>query len=386
MLGNLEPRARRLYLFLLAGFAVFGIVFTIIGASIPNIIRSFGWSYSVTGLVLAGSAIGYFVSTFVCGFLVQRVQPKHVVVSGLALGAISLALFARSPSPILNFALTFLLGLCQGTIEVVTNLEVIHMEPKGQSRLMNLMHAAFSIGAIVGPAMVGVMIGLGVGGAVVFSITGGLVAAMGIAFASIAFPRASDGAVKGGHSGAQLLRQPLLLLLTLMLLVYVGAELGVSSWVAEYFVKVLSAPIAVAAFTVSLFWAGLFVGRLGVSFAYRGTRQELILLGLSAFSAAALGVFLLLHSMVAAGIFVFLTGLGYSAIYPLVMALVGKHFKSGVAVGTASTGGGIGSFTFPFVIAVLFEVVGLRGGFGIYIIINILLVGISLAIIRRIRS
>lgn len=97
-------------------------------------------------------------------------------------------------------------------------------------------------------------------------------------------------------------------------------------------------------------------------------------------------MFLLLHSMVAAGIFVFLTGLGYSAIYPLVMALVGKHFKSGVAVGTASTGGGIGSFTFPFVIAVLFEVVGLRGGFGIYIIINILLVGISLAIIRRIRS
>ena len=381
MMHSLNRETRRLYVLFLAGFAVFGILFTIIGAALPQIIRTFHWSYALTGVVLAASAIGYFLSTFFCGFLVQRLPPRRVLVSGLLLIAVCMLFFMRWSSPWLNFVLNLMVGLGQGTIEVVTNLEVIHMERKGQSRLMNLLHAAFSVGAIVGPAAVGILMGAGLRGTIVFLAAAGPLVLMALLFGTTRFPRITQEDEHGQKQGLRLLRNPILLLLTLFLLLYVGAELGVSTWVSEYFVKVLSTTASTGAYSVSLFWMGIFVGRLGVSVLYRGTRQEYLVLGLSVLSAAALGFVLLVSSMAAVAVGVFLTGLGLSALYPLAMNLVGRYFKSGVAVGTAATGGGLGSFTFPFMMAVVSESIGLRGGFWFYFGLTILLVVLSLVIL-----
>ncbi len=384
MLGALDAPRRRLYLALLAGFAVFGIVLTVVGASLPSIIAGFRWSYAVTGLVLAAGSVGYFVSTFLSGLLVHKVPPKLIMVGGLAIGGVCLALFARSPSPIVNLILYFVVGVSQGGIEVVTNLEVIRMEPKGQSRLMNLMHAAFSVGAVLGPALVGILTSLRAGAAV-FPVSGIVMAAMALVFLPIAFPR-EHGEEAKGRAGARVLSQPLLLLLILTLLIYVGAEIGVSNWASEYFVKVLGGSLALGAYSVSFFWLGLLAGRVGVSFGYKGTRQQVLLVILSAASAAALLAFVLAGSIPFALAFLVLVGAGYSAIYPLIMALVGKLFKSSVAVGATSTGGGIGSFTFPFIVAALFQVMGLRSGFGIYVGLSAVMAALALVISRMIEK
>jgi fucose permease len=382
---SLNRETRRLYVLFLAGFVIFGVLFTIIGAALPQIIRTFHWSYTLTGVVLAANAIGYFLSTFLCGFLVQRFSPRTVLVSGLLLIALCMLFFMRWRSPWLNLALNLMIGLGQGTIEVVTNLEVIHMERKGQSRLMNLMHAAFSVGAIVGPAAVGILMSLGVRGTVVFLAAAGPIALMALLFGTARFPQLVQEDEHGKRQGLRLLRSPILLLLTLFLLLYVGAELGVSTWVSEYFVKVLATTTSTGAFSVSLFWMGLFTGRLGVSLLYRGTRQEYLVLGLSLLAAVALGFVLLVSSTAAVAVGVFLAGLGLSALYPLVMAIVGRYFKSGFAVGTVATGGGLGSFTFPFLMAVVSESIGLRGGFWFYLGLTLVLVVLSLAIVAMVK-
>jgi fucose permease len=385
MMQSLNRETRRLYVLFLAGFVIFGILFTIIGAALPQIIRTFHWSYTLTGVVLAASAIGYFLSTFLCGFLVQRFSPRTVLVTGLLLIAVCMLFFMRWRSPWLNLVLNLMIGLGQGTIEVVTNLEVIHMERKGQSRLMNLMHAAFSVGAIVGPAAVGILMSLGIRGTVVFLAAAGPIALMALLFGTARFPRLAQEDEHGQRHGLRLLRSPVLLLLTLFLLLYVGAELGVSTWVSEYFVKVLATTTSTGAFSVSLFWLGIFAGRLGVSVLYRGTRQEYLVLGLSLLSAVALGFVLVVSSTAAVAVGVFLTGLGLSALYPLVMTIVGRYFKSGFAVGTVATGGGLGSFTFPFLMAVVAESIGLRGGFWFYLGLTLVLVVLSLAIVSMVK-
>jgi fucose permease len=382
---SLNRETRRLYVLFLAGFVIFGILFTIIGAALPQIIRTFHWSYTLTGVVLAASAIGYFLSTFLCGFLVQRFSPRTVLVTGLLLIAVCMLFFMRWRSPWLNLALNLMIGLGQGTIEVVTNLEVIHMERKGQSRLMNLMHAAFSVGAIVGPAAVGILMSVGLRGTVVFLAAAGPIALMALLFGTARFPRLAQEDEHGQRQGLRLLRSPILLLLTLFLLLYIGAELGVSTWVSEYFVKVLSTTASTGAYSVSLFWMGLFAGRLGVSVLYRGTRQEYLLLGLSLLAAVSLGFVLLAGSTAAVAVGVFLTGLGLSALYPLVMTMVGRYFKSGVAVGTVAAGGGLGSFTFPFLMAVVSESIGLRGGFWFYLGLTLVLVVLSLAVLAMVK-
>ncbi|HVO38453.1 MAG TPA: MFS transporter [Spirochaetia bacterium] len=385
MISTLDRSTRRLYVLFLLGFATFGVIFTIIGAALPQIIRTFQWSYTLTGAVLAMSAVGYFVSTFVCGILTQRLPPKWILSTGLFLGAVAMSLFVRWPSPWLNLVLNFCIGLCQGAVEVVTNLEVIHMEKRGQSRLMNLMHSAFCVGGIVGPAAVGYFLGTGAGGRVAFAAAAGLLALMALLFGTFRFPAIRQAEARRDSHGARVMLQPLVILVTLLLLLYVGAELGVSTWISEYFVRVHGTAASMGAFAVSIFWIGLLAGRLTLSVAYQGSRQEYIVLGLALLSAAALGVILLVTSTSAVAFGVFLTGLGFSGIYPLLLVVVGRYHRSGMAVGTVTTGGGVGSFTFPFLMAVLAQRLGMRGGFWFYLGLSCVIAMLSVVLIAAVR-
>jgi fucose permease len=385
MFRSLDLGTRRLYFLLLTCFALFGLIFTVAGAALPQIIRTFGWSYTVTGLVLAASSVGYFLSSFLSGILAQRIPPRLIMVMGLVLGALSMSLFVRWPSPWLNILLNFGIGLCQGAMEVVTDLEVIHMEQKGQSRLMNLIHASFCVGAIVGPSAVGYILNARIPLVSVFIASAVLSAVLAVFFAFTRFPRVRHEPKQAAHAGVQVIRQPLILLMTAALLIYVGTEIGVSSWSSEYVVKVLGVSASTAAFAVALFWLGLLAGRLGISFGYRGKRQELLMLALSLISACALVAVLLVRSAAAVAVAVFVAGLGCSGFYPLGMSLLGKHFKSGVAVGTAATGGAAGSIAFPFLMALISQSIGIRRGFWFYLGTNVVLVVLAAFLVRLVR-
>ena len=386
MFSTLDASTRRLYFLLVAGFMLFGVVFTVAGAALPHIIRTFGWSYVVSGLVLAASSAGYLLSCFVNGFLIQRFPAKRILVIGLVIGAVSMSLFMRWPSPWLNLSLNFGIGLCQGAMEVVTNLEVIHMERKGQSRLMNLIHAFFCVGAIVGPAAVGYILRRDIPLVAIFIASAVLFAVFALFSALKRFPRVLPEKEVEAGSDRRLLRNPFLLLMTLALLVYVGTEIGISSWSAEYVVKVLDVAASTAAFAVSLYWLGLLAGRLAISFGYKGSRQELLMLGLSALSAVAVVAVLLVRSVPGVAVAIFAAGLGSSGFYPLGMSVLGRHIKSGVAVGTAATGGAAGSIAFPFLMALLSQGVGIRNGFWFYLGLNLILVVLSIVLVGAVRK
>jgi fucose permease len=384
MLASLDSRSRRLYLLLLSDFAVYGILLTEFGAALPRILSAYGWSYTLAGVVLAAGPAGFFAATFGCGLLLQRFRPKPLFLFGLGLGAVSISLFARFPSPVLNLILNLGVGISQGFIEVVTELEVIRMETGGRSRLMALLHAGFCVGAIAGPAAVGALAERG--WQIVFPASGGLLCLFILLSLPVRFPAPARDRAREGRDALRSATRPLVLLLSLLVLVYVGAELGMSSWTSEYFVKVLSSSASLGAYSLSLLWVGLMGGRILLSFGYRGTRQELVLLLLGVLCALGLAGLLLVRSTAVGMLLVFVTGLGFSGVYPLTMSLVGKHYPNGMAVGMVTMGAGIGSLVFPFLMAVIAERVGLRGGFLFFIGLDavfLVLAAVAARIIRR---
>jgi fucose permease len=383
MFRGLEKNTRRLYVVLLFNFMLFGISLSIISASVPQIIRTYNWSYTLTGLILAAGSIGYFLSTFLCGFLVHHFAPKKVLLAGLVIEALGLFFFARWAFYLANLILIFLIGFGQGAMEVISNYEVIKIEKPGESRLMSLMHAFFCLGAIIGPLGVGSLIQSGLSWNLIFRIVGFLVVCMGISVLIVPFIRQVDIANGEENEGVRVLAQPLLLLFFFILLLYVGSEFGVSNWISEYFVKVLQSSVATGAFMVSILWIGIFAGRFFISAIRWGLGQELILLFLTSSCTIFLLFAILNKNAVSVAVFTFFTGLGYSGIYPVVMAMVGKNYKNGVAVGFASTGGGIGSFSFPFVTAIIADAIGLRRGFIFFVFLNALMIGLSLVVAKK---
>jgi len=93
-----------------------------------------------------------------------------------------------------------------------------------------------------------------------------------------------------------------------------------------------------------------------------------------------------------AGVMFFATGLGFSAIYPIVMAIAGEAFpdQQGMAIGVVSTGGGLGACVFPFLMSALSNHWGIRAGFWFYLALTAIMwftcVAVFLTLKRRPRS
>ncbi len=388
----IEPRFRGLFVAVFALFALFGTSMTIIGATLPMILADFRWNYLTGGIVLGAGAVAYFVSTFVAGHLVKHWGPKPTILLALALIVAGLAFFAATPDPAANTLLSALIGLGQGGVEVGLNSTVLRMDERSTGRPMNVLHGAFAVGAIVGPVAVSLLTLSGLGWVVVYrgmAVIFALMAAL-IVFANL--PSAPPQAAGREEAPARLSANPAYWLSFFALFLYLGVELGVSNWVAEYFVVVFAYPRDASAMLVSLFWLGLLVGRFGVPLLDRGARPEVALVALSALATASIALLILLGYMTTDPIAIdvgrgllFLAGLGCSVYYPTVMTLVGECFPraQSQAVGFAATGGGVGSFVFPFVMSSIALDFGIRAGFAAYGVfaVGMTLVSLWLAVI-----
>ncbi|MGY8824042.1 MAG: MFS transporter [Candidatus Latescibacterota bacterium] len=355
---------------LFANFAFFGASAIIVGSALPEIVRDFSWSYADMGAVLAGGSVGYFSSTFLCSLLLRRWGPRLVISGGLVLQALGLAAFGYTPSFWLNLVAMFSLGLGEGGTEVVTNYCLVRIEENGRSNLMNFMHAAFTAGAIVGPLVMGQLIERDLPWQYAFQGLATISLATACIFYFQPFKNlfSETGDKRTHHALGDLMRQPLLLLLTLVILLYVGVEIGVSNWIAEYFVQVVGTSAATGAYMVSFFWVGLLVGRLLVAALYRGERQALFLLGLCLVSTLALALALLDTGIAWRAVCFFACGMGFSAIYPVIVVLAGRYYsdEQELAIGIISTGGGLGAFVFPFAMAALSDQWGVERAFWFY--------------------
>lgn len=371
----IEPRFRVLFLALFAVFILFGTSITIIGATLPKILADFHWNYFVAGVVIGAGAVAYFVSSFAAGYLTKYWGPKPTIVLGLLFEVVGLAFFAATPDPLANTLLSALIGLGQGCIEVGVNSSTLRIDPHNTGRPMNLMHGAFAVGAILGPLAVGILMRGGLNWIFVYRGMALIFVLLIVLMWFITLPNITHQAAEGDEAPGRLSANPAYWLSFVALFFYVGVELGVSNWVAEYFVAAFAYSAAAGALLVSLFWAGLLAGRFGVPLLYRGSRQDAVLVGFAILATASIALLALLGHVAATpftiGIaqgFVFFAGLGCSIYYPVVITLLGKcfpHAQSQV-IGFAATGGGIGAFLFPFVMSAIAQNWGIRAGFATY--------------------
>lgn len=391
----IERHHRALFLLLFAVFIIFGMSMTIIGATLPVILTDFQWNYLIAGFVLGAGAIAYFVATFVGGYLVQHWGAKPTLLLGLVLDVVGLSFFATTPEPLTNILLSALIGIGQGAIEITINWSTLRIDEKNSGRPMNLMHGAFAIGAILGPMAVGALIHSGLGWTIVFRGMAAIFVLLAIIMVFTPLPFAAHAAEKQSASAERLSKHPAYWLSFFALLVYVGVELGISNWVAEYFVAVFSYSPAASAFLVSLFWAGLLAGRFGVPLFYAGPRQDAVLIGFSALAAVAVILLTVLGyvgrqplTIEIGRALVFFAGLGCSIYYPAVITLLGKCFPhaQSQAIGFAATGGGIGAFAFPFLMSALSQTWGIRAGFATYgvfaIVMTLCAIGLAISVVK----
>lgn len=341
-----------------------------IGLLIPTLIRSvklaFGQTDAGIGVVYFGFALAYALGSFGGGPLTERLGRRRVLGGAVLLAGLGVVGLGVAPSWVVFLGAALVAGTGAGCIDGGVNGIVLDVYRESRGRAMNLLHVSFSVGALAAPLVIGALVERGVPWQAVTVATGIVVASLGVAYAvvrmpsgrrSAAAPGTGNAAEHGRHAGRSLLAGPLLLL-GIAIAAYVAAEMGVSNWIVRFLEP---APLTTATLALSLFWAGLTVGRL-VSSAIADRFDHLQFTVVSALGiAVAITAAVLAPSLpVAIGAF-FVAGAASGPVFPMIVAIGGDRFPDrSAAVGGSLTGMAIlGSVIYPPAMGFMSVTVGL---------------------------
>jgi MFS transporter, FHS family, glucose/mannose:H+ symporter len=344
------------------GMLVFGIVLTTLGSILPSLIERFGMDKSSAGSLFFLMSMGILAGSVVFGPIADRYGYKVLLLGGLALILAGLEIIAVAPSlAVLRLGIAFT-GFGGGIVNGCTNAVVADVSEDRKTAGLSILGIFFGIGAVGMPFTLGMFIDtFGYGN--VLAGVGALVAMPLVFTAAIRFPGAKHAQGLPLSQGAGLIRQPLLLLLGLMLFLQSGMEITLGGWTATYFNEVLGLEGSQALLYLSLFWFGMMLARLVLGTVLRDvapTRILIVFIGL-----AFAGVLLLLLSgtrgPAAAG--VFLAGAGLAAGFPVILGFVGDRYAalSGTAFSIVLVMALTGGSVLPYATGAMAESWGLRG-------------------------
>ncbi len=367
-------------------FFLLGWTGLIVASLIRSIERDFDQTDAGIGLLYLVNAAVYGAGVLGGTLVTRRFGRRRVLAGGVGLTAGGLAILATAPTWPVFLLGVVPFGIGSGTIDGAGNGLILDLFPGARGRALNLLHFCFSAGALACPAVLGQAVAGGVPWRVLVAATALVAAPIAVLFTRAAMPDGRRATVAPGirpndRPAGRLLLDRGMLVLGIAIACYVAAEVGVSSWLVRFLAAV---PLEVATAALTLYWAGLTVGRLGS--ARIGDRFDH-----TAFAALASGVtgILILLAVVAPATWLSIAcfgaaGVASGPIFPLIVAIGGdRHPDRSADIGGYLAGAAVvGGITYPPVMGFLSVTVGLPAAM-VGTAALAMLAGVALTRVRR---
>jgi len=333
---------------------VLGMMINIFNTVADRIALSLGRAASDAGLFISIYALGSLVSLVLSSSLADHVGKRRVIIGATSVMAAGFLITYVSYS-FLPVALgLFLFGVGFGPAEGMGSAVLSDENPEAASKWVNIAHSGFGLGAILGP-MLAMAIVQSAGDHHQAFLVCAIAAVVFLAF--IAATARHEPIRKGAKSQSalsmfQVLKDPGMVVLALMMFFYLGYESVAGAYVKQLFLK-SGETETISALMISLFWGSMIVARLiGATL----TGKEII--SLRTFAAIAVAGILI---MIAASstwlriLGVALYGFGCGPTWPMLTVLATRRFpeRSGSAIGMMMISTMAGLTVFPSLIGTL---------------------------------
>ncbi|MFZ5827107.1 MAG: MFS transporter [Bacillota bacterium] len=317
-------------------FLALGMVTAALGPALPDLAARTGSSLAAVGSLFTAIFLGALLSLSAAGAITDRFGQAPVLLAGALLTGLSTVAFTLTTSLPAMLALAMLTGVGHGAVDIAATILIARLFAERTVSALNLLNVFFGAGAIAGPAAASLTMRLwGTG-------LSGLWLGAGLMFlTALLVPllprRAGAPATVSAASGARaVLRSPLAWSFGLLLLLYVGAEQGVSGWATAYMSQTTTLDQAQAALITSAFWLALTAGRLlAAALGYRLSPDRLLRLFLAGAAAGAVALPLSTGSTLFSVAAILLLGLSFGPIFPTAVGIVTLRFPQ--APGTAGS-------------------------------------------------
>ena len=366
---------------LLAGYGAFGGYWGAWVILVAELDRDHGLSYGATGLLLALLSV---VAVLVMAFGTPRLTrfPLGALVAAslmtLGVGAIAMALL---PTGVLWVAFV-LVGVGNALIDVFLNVEAQRVEMATGQPVLQWLHASYAAGGVVGALIGGIVVTAGVDYRTGIALTG-------FVLFLTAFWNARRGSIVRGSSEEEtptfslsaFRRHPALWVPALVVLFAFLVEGSMDTWSGHYLrdelgASALTAAVAFAAFSASLFLGRLFAG--GVLFG-KGRRTTILISGTGAAIGGVIAA-LTQNVGVAAAAFL-LMGFAISSAAPAAFGLVDGAAPGDQANGIAAvtTVGYSGFVWSPPIFGWIAQTVDLRAAMAVIVLSTLGIIGAGFA-------
>ncbi len=347
-------------------FMLVGLSSGVIGVLLPSLSSYYRVDNTTVGLLFLVSSLGYFISAFTSGILVERLGIRGFLLVGAGtflLGALS---FALEPPFALVLITRLLFGLGIGIVETGLNIYVSAL-PRSAS-LLNFLHAFYGVGALIGPIATSALLVLNLGwnSTYYFLTLLGLPMFLGfwLLFKSASSYKPGESKSEGNSNTlSDTLKLGVVWVASLFLLFYVGVEVSLGNWTYSFLLDNRHLNALLSGWIVSGFWFGLTMGR----FVLQALAERFKMSNTTLVYTCMVGIILALALIwfVPLGIVTIvgfaLIGLGLGPIYPLTVALTPKLVPARIApsaIGFVVSVSIIGFAIFPWIAGILFQRAG----------------------------
>lgn len=365
----------------------FGIVLTTLGAVLPGVIERFGIDKAQAGSLFLLMTFGILAGSLIFGPMVDRYGFKGMLLLAIALIAIGLEGIAFASSlGLLRMAIIFI-GFGGGIVNGATNALVADISTEMKGANLNLLGVFFGIGAVGVPFVLATMGGQFSHSTLIAGV-GALVAIPFLLTALTPFPAPKQPQGFPIVAAGRLTRDPLLLLMGLMLFLESGMEITVGGWTSTFVKEELAVTPNTALIILSLYWLGMMLARLVLGTMLRNAPPVRVLYTCISIGFAGAMLLLLTSNVPAAAVGVVMLGVGFAATFPIILGFVGERYAelSGTAFSLAIAMALFGGMLLPWLAGVLGEVYGMRGSF-IIVPAALVMLAMLLAILsRKLRS
>ncbi|MBI9086367.1 MAG: MFS transporter [Desulfobacterales bacterium] len=348
----------------------YGLTISVAGPAMEGIQRTFSVAAGAAGFLFTVLSVGLILTVLLSGYLIGRWSLKGGGVLGQGLLTAGLALCAAADTYPAGMAAFFLMGMGGGCIEIATNTTVAALHRENRATALNLLHFCFGVGALSGPLISGWLIETGAGWQAAFSV---IAAFSGLVTATLAvsrFPRDADPGRMTRAVAATLMGSGYMRLICLAVVLYVGIEMAITSWAVLFMERTLGATPFSAGAKLSYFWTAMTFGRLLCAGLSRRLSSRDILVGLTLPACGAMVLFVLAPSAMIAGLALAMTGLCFSGLFPVLVALCGNRFPQIIGTGTLILMAfmGVGLMVFPWLTGVLAESLSLKSAMAVLVL------------------
>ena len=262
-----ETTNKRLIIIAFLSFIALGLRAGLLGVAWPSIRDTFGVSLDAVGALLIASMVGFLLTSVNSGRIIARIGLGAYLTLGAAIAGLGFLGHALAPTWGTLIALAMLASI--GTAIIDSGLNT-YFAINQSARMMNWLHACFGLGGMISPMVMTAIIDRGYawrwGYVPLAAAYGALVLGFGLTRSQ--WPRTTDIPQDEANTSStrisltDTLKRPTTWFSLLLFFTFTGVEGTAGQWPYTLFTEGRGVAPATAGLWISIFWAGMTVGRI----------------------------------------------------------------------------------------------------------------------------